>query len=569
MKTALAKKRRYVPEDLTITWEHINPLFQELETRNIHSKEDLEKWLADRSELDGVLQEDYAWRYIRMTCDTANEEYSKDFQYFATEIEPKMAPILNNMDKKLMKSPFVQELDKDKYFIYLRKVKKSLEIFREENIPLFTEIQLKQQEYQAISGSFAVHIDGKELTLQQAAVILLETNRQKREYAWHAITDIRLEKREELDEIFNTLVKLRHQVALNAGFDNYRDYMFVAMGRFDYTVEDCEAFHQAVATHVVPVLQHQAKERQRKLQLEALKPWDMQVDPDNLPPLKPFESGQELIDKTEHAFASLHPYMGQCISIMKSNQLFDVESRKGKAPGGYNYPLYESGAPFIFMNATGTMRDLTTMVHEGGHAIHTFISSDLELNEFKNLPSEVAELASMSMELLSMDEWHNFFADEKDLNRAKQQQLEDVLSTLPWVATIDKFQHWIYTHPDHTVEERNAAWLALYREFGHGYADWSEYPQAETYIWHKQLHLFEVPFYYIEYGFAQLGAIAVWRNYKQNREKAIEQYLAALKLGYTKTIGEIYETAGVKFDFSSKNIQELIDFIKKYKTNPS
>lgn len=563
MNTTLEKHRNYIPNDLKITWEHIQSIFHELETRDINTKEELEKWLLDRSEFDGVLQEDYAWRYIRMTCDTANEQYSKDFQYFATEIEPKMAPIINNLDKKLMESPYVAELDKDKYFIYLRKVEKSLEIFREENIPLFTEIQLKQQEYQTIAGGFTVEIDGKKMTLQQASVILLDTDRPKREAAWHAVTKVRLEKKEELDQIFNKLLQLRHQVALNAGFANYRDYMFVEMGRFDYSVEDCEAFHQAVADHVVPVLQGQAEERRQKLGLETLKPWDMQVDPDSLPPLKPFESGAELIDKTEAVFNTLHPYMGQCIRTMKANQLFDVDSRIGKAPGGYNYPLYESGAPFIFMNSTGTMRDLTTMVHEGGHAIHTFISADLELNDFKNVPSEVAELASMSMELMSMDEWHHFFANEDDLRRAKTEQLEDVLSTLPWVATVDKFQHWIYTHPDHTVEERNAAWLSIYREFGHGHADWSADPIAETYLWHKQLHIFEVPFYYIEYGFAQLGAIAVWRNYKQDRQKAIEQYLAALKLGYTKTIGDIYETAGVKFDFSSDYIQELIDFVKK------
>lgn len=563
MKTAFAKERTYVPRELAITWELIEPIFQELATREINNKQELEKWLTDRSELDGVLQEDYAWRYIRMTCDTANEQYSKDFQYFATEIEPKMAPILNDLDKKLMKSPSISTLDRDKYFIYLRKVEKSLEIFREENIPLFTEIQLKQQEYQTIAGGLTVEIDGKEMTLQQASNILLVTDRPKREAAWQAITDVRLQKKEELDEIFNRLVELRHQVAINAGFDNYRDYMFVAMGRFDYTVKDCQAFHQAVAQHVVPVLQRQADDRREKLGFATLQPWDMQVDPDNLPPLMPFKSGKELIDKTETIFETLHPYMGQCIRTMQDNKLFDVESRIGKAPGGYNYPLYESGAPFIFMNSTGTMRDLTTMVHEGGHAIHTFITADLELNDFKNVPSEVAELASMSMELLSMDEWNHFFADEKELARAKKQQLEDVLSTLPWVATVDKFQHWIYTHPDHTVEERNAAWIAIYREFGHGHADWSAHPVAETYLWHKQLHIFEVPFYYIEYGFAQLGAIAIWRNYKQGREKAIEQYLAALKLGYTRTIGDIYETAGVKFDFSPAYIQELISFVEE------
>jgi oligoendopeptidase F len=247
---------------------------------------------------------------------------------------------------------------------------------------------------------------------------------------------------------------------------------------------------------------------------------------------------------------------------MKENNLFDVDSRKGKAPGGYNYPLSETGAPFIFMNSANTFRDLTTMVHEGGHAVHTFLTADLELNDFKHCPSEVAELASMSMELISMDNWNVYFDNEEDLKRAKRDQLFDVLKTLPWVAVVDQFQHWLYTNPDHTEVERTEAWLKIYEPFGAGFTDWSEHPLAEENLWQKQLHIFEVPFYYIEYGMAQLGAIAVWKNYKENPEKGLQQYLDALKLGYTKTITEIYETAGIKFDFSAGYVKELAEFVK-------
>ncbi|WP_317038792.1 M3 family oligoendopeptidase [Sphingobacterium populi] len=549
MKTTLAKPRTYVPQDLPMKWKNLEKLFTELQQREINDLSELEKWMSDRNELDAVLQEDQAWRYIKMTCHTDNEEYAEDFRYFTTEIEPKIAPLQNLLDQKLIASPWTNALNHDRYFIYLRKVKKALEIFRTENIPLFTEIQLKQQAYQTIVGSMSVKLNGEEYTMQQAATRLLDTDRAVRQEAWEAITAVRLEQTQALEDIFQDLLQLRHQVALNAGFTNYRDYMFVAMGRFDYSVADCEAFHTAVEHHVVPVLQKLADERQTKLQLTALKPWDMQVDPANLPPLKPFDSGQQLIDKTEQAFAAMHPYMGECISTMKMNGLFDVDSRKGKAPGGYNYPLYESGAPFIFMNATGTMRDLTTMVHEGGHAIHTFISAELPLNDFKDVPSEVAELASMSMELLSMEQWHHFLTEPDDLKRAQKEQLDDVLSTLPWVATVDKFQHWLYTNPAHTVEQRAQAWKEIYRTFGGGFADWNNHEEAEQYLWHKQLHIFEVPFYYIEYGFAQLGAISVWKNYLENRDRAITQYLAALKLGYTVPIGKIYETAGVVLIF--------------------
>lgn len=562
MKTTLAKPRTYVPHDLPIVWENLDVLYNELLSREINDLASLEKWMLDRNELDAVIQEDQAWRYIQMTCHTDKEEYAENFRYFTTEIEPKIAPIQNELDKKLMANPWTDKLDQDQYFIYLRKVKKALEIFRSENISLFTEIQLQQQAYQAIVGGMTVKLRGEEYTMQQAATRLLDTDRTVRQEAWEAITAVRLEQVQALEDIFQDLLRLRHQVALNAGFANYRDYMFVAMGRFDYSVADCEAFHTAVADHVVPVMQELAVERKHKLQLETLKPWDTQVDPDNLAPLKPFQSGQELIDKTQQAFAAMHPYMGECISTMKANGLFDVESRKGKAPGGYNYPLYESGAPFIFMNATGTMRDLTTMVHEGGHAIHTFISADLALNDFKDVPSEVAELASMSMELLSMEQWHHFLPNPDDLARAKREQMEDVLSTLPWVATVDKFQHWLYTNPEHTPVERTEAWKRIYTEFGQGFADWTSNDEAQQYLWHKQLHIFEVPFYYIEYGFAQLGAISVWKNYLSDRDKTLTHYLAALKLGYTQPIGKIYEAAGIRFDFSPEYVADLVKFVK-------
>jgi oligoendopeptidase F len=371
-----------------------------------------------------------------------------------------------------------------------------------------------------------------------------------------------LQDKDKLDELFNELLKLRHQVALNAGFENFRDYMFQALGRFDYNQHDCYKFHAAIEREIVPLLQIQAEKRRISLGLPELKPWDMDVDISGKPALKPFQNGQDLIDKSIQCFKGLHPYVGQCLETMKENSLFDVESRKGKAPGGYNYPLSETGAPFIFMNSANTFRDLTTMVHEGGHAVHTFISSSLELNDFKHVPSEVAELASMSMELISMDKWDVFFDNEEDLKRAKKDQLRDVLKTLPWVAVVDQFQHWIYTNPNHTTEQRKIAWKEIIEPFGNNFTNWTGYEEALENLWQKQLHIFEVPFYYIEYAIAQLGAIAVWKNYKENPEQGLENYLAALKLGYSKTIKEIYKTAGIEFNFSSEYVHELAKFIK-------
>jgi oligoendopeptidase F len=557
------KEKTYIPANLEIKWENLEPLYQELNNRSINSVSDLEQWLRDRSELEAALEEDFAWRYIRMTCDTTNEELLQQFQYFATEIEPQIAPYNNELNKKLVNSEYTSQLDEQKYFIYLRSVKKALELFREENIPVQTEIQLEQQKYQSVTGAMSVHIGDKEFTLEQAAAILKDTDRSKRQEAWGKITERRLQDKQTLNELFDTLMVLRHKVALNAEFTNFRDYMFQALGRFDYTPQDCYNFHEAIETEIVPILREQAEKRQAALQLDTLRPWDTDVDITGKAPLKPFANGEDLINKSIQCFNEIDPYLGQRLQVMKDNGLFDVESRKGKAPGGYNYPLAETGAPFIFMNSANTFRDLTTMVHEGGHAVHTFLTADLELNDFKHCPSEVAELASMSMELISMDKWNVYFENEEELKRAKRDQLIDVLKTLPWVAVVDQFQHWMYTNPDHTDQQRTDAWTQIYDRFGAGFVDWSGLDEAKANLWQKQLHIFEVPFYYIEYGMAQLGAIAVWKNYKENPEKGLQQYLDALKLGYTKTIKEIYETAGIQFDFSAAYVKELAEFVKQ------
>lgn len=556
------KQRTYIPAQLEIKWEILEPFYQELSSRSVNSVTELEQWLRDRSELEAALEEDFAWRYIRMSCDTGSEELLQKFQFFATDIEPQTAPYSNQLNQKLIDSEYVEQLDQEKYFIYLRGIKKSIELFREENIPVQTEIQVEQQKYQSITGAMSVEIGGKEFTLEQAGALLKDTDRSKRQEAWEKITARRLQDKQPLNELFDLLLVLRHKVARNANFENFRDYMFQALGRFDYTPQDCYAFHEAIETEIVPILREQAHKRQEALGLDALKPWDMDVDITGKPALKPFTDGADLVNKSIACFNRINPYLGERLEIMKENGLFDVESRKGKAPGGYNYPLAETGAPFIFMNSANTFRDLTTMVHEGGHAVHTFLTANLELNDFKHCPSEVAELASMSMELISMDNWDVYFENEEELKRAKRDQLIDVLKTLPWVAVVDQFQHWLYTNPDHTDAQRTEAWIQIYERFGAGFTDWSQHPEAQANLWQKQLHIFEVPFYYIEYGMAQLGAIAVWKNYKENPEKGLQQYLDALKLGYTKTIKEIYETAGIKFDFSAGYVKDLAEFVK-------
>lgn len=558
------KERVFLPETFKIeSWEQVKPYFEDLKARKINSEADLEKWLLDLSEVEAVLEEDMAWRYIRMSIDTTNKELADKFNFFVSEIQPHIAPYQHELNKKLVASPFLKLLDHEKYFVYLRAVKKEIEIFRDENIPLFTILQQEEQKYGSICGQMSVNIRGEEMTLPKAAALLKEPDRDLRKEAYDKINSRRLEDKEKLDVLYNELIGLRTKVAQNAGFENYRDYKFAELGRFDYTVKDCLNFHESIEHAIVPLTNKIDLGKKRIMNLDSFRPWDTDVDPEGKPALKPFTTGKELIDKTIDCFSNVRPFYGQCLSIMKHMGYLDLESKKGKAPGGFNYPLYEIGVPFIFMNAVGSFRDMVTMVHEGGHAVHSFLTRDLELTAFKNLPSEVAELASMSMELISMDYWDRFFESEADLKRAKREQLENVLEALPWIALVDKFQHWVYENPGHSVEERTQKWLELHKTFGSSIVDWSGEESVRSNIWQKQLHLFEVPFYYIEYGFAQLGAIAVWRNFKSNPELAIDQFTNALSLGYTRPIGEIYRTAGIAFDFSPEYVVELANFISQ------
>ncbi|WP_242920458.1 M3 family oligoendopeptidase [Pontibacter liquoris] len=557
------KPRVYLSEDFKVdNWETIRPYFEELKSREINSVEELEKWMADRSELESVLSEDLGWRYIRMTCDTQNEEVTKAFQYFISEIEPEIAPFDHELNMKLMQSTYVRGISQEKYRIYLRSVDRALEIFREENIPLTTEISTKQQQYAATTGAMTVTLDGEEMTLQRAADRLKRNDRAVREQAWRAIQERRFQDREKLDNLFDELLKLRNQVAQNAGFENFRDYMFAALGRFDYTPEDTFNFHQSIQQTIVPLLMSLDKERKQQLGVAELRPWDLDVDTSGKAPLEPFTTGVELLEKTVQVFYKLDTYLGDCLATMREMGHLDLESRKGKAPGGYNYPLDEIGVPFIFMNATSSLRDVITMLHEGGHAVHSFLTREMSLNAFKHPPSEVAELASMSMELISMDYWDTFFENEDELRRAKKTHLESVLETFPWVATVDKFQHWIYEHPQQTQEDRQKAWVEIFETFNQKEVSWNGLEKYKPFLWQKQLHIYEVPFYYIEYAMAQLGAIAVWKNYKENPAEGLAAYKRALSLGYTVSIGEVYQAAGIKFDFSTDYIKSLADFVQ-------
>jgi oligoendopeptidase F len=556
--------RRFLPKEFVIKdWSSLEPFFKELSERKIDSPAKLEEWLKDVNEIEAAVSEDACWRQIKMTCDTENKQLEEAFNFFMMEIQPKIQPYADLLNRKLVESSFTKELDQTKFFTYLRNVKKNIDLFREANIPLQAEMSVEAQRFGMIAGKMTVEVNGQEYTLQQAAKFLEDPDRKLREEVYRKISERRLQDKAELNDLFSSLLKKRNQVALNAGFDNYRDYRFTELGRFDYTKDDCYQFHEAVKLHVVPLVDQLYKIKKQKLGLDILRPWDIEAEPLGIQPLRPFKTGEELIEKTIQCFNQLRPFFGDCLQKMRSMGHLDLESRKGKAPGGYNCPLAESGAPFIFMNAAGQLDDVTTMVHEGGHAIHSFLSHDLELHSFKEYPTEIAEVASMSMELFSMDHWQVYFDNEEELTRAKEQQLERVITIFPWIATIDKFQHWVYETKGHTDKERAEKWLEIMDEFSSPVIDFSGLQEYRLYGWQRQLHLFEVPFYYIEYGIAQLGAIGLWQQYKKNPEAAITNYITALDLGGTRTLPELFSAAGLEFNFSPQHISGLMKFVKQ------
>lgn len=554
--------RHFLPADFTVTaWDTLEPYFTDLRDRNIGSAEDLQQWLKDASELEAVISEDACWRQIRMTCDTENKQLEEAFNFFMMEIQPKIQEWSDLLNRKLVENPFVKDLDQDAYFTYLRNVRKSIELFRPANVPLQAELNVEAQKFGMVAGKMTVQVNGEEFTLQQAARFLEDSDRGLREDVYRKIADRRLQDKETLDELFSSMLQKRHQIAVNAGFDNYRDYRFRELGRFDYTKEDCFKFHEAVKLHVMPLVDQIYRTKKKQLGLDTLRPWDIDAEPAGTQPLRPFRTGEELVEKTINCFTRLRPFFADCLRKMKALGHLDLESRKGKAPGGYNCPLAESGAPFIFMNAAGQLDDVTTMVHEGGHAIHSFLSHPLELNGFKEYPTEIAEVASMSMELFSMDHWDVFFDSPEELRRARTQQLERVITIFPWIATIDKFQHWAYENPQHTVEERRAKWSEILNEFTSSELDVTGLEEYRAYGWQRQLHLFEVPFYYIEYGIAQLGAIGLWQQYKANPDKALDNYEQALSLGGTRTLPQLFAAAGLVFDLSPDHIRGLMQFV--------
>ncbi len=542
-------------------YEDFKPYFEELLSTTFSTVEEFIAWIDKFQEFQRVASTEMAWAYINKSRDTSNLEYRNRYELFVNEIIPKLSPHWMALNKKLLESEFVKDLKGTYYERYMTLVKNSFTLYSEKNIPLTVQISKKTDEFSRLVASRNLFYDGKEQTIPQMSLYLKSNDRAIREEVWKMITEQSIQQYDELDEIFTELVQLRTEIALNAGEKNFRDFQFKNFDRLEYTAEDCFMFHNAIEYYVLPLENEILENRKKILGVEKLRPWDISVDIYGSTSLQPFSTTDELIDGCIRIFNRLHPGLGEYLSIMKEVGHLDLESRKAKEMGGYNSPLYDRHIPFIFMNAVGLQRDVVTLLHEVGHAIHTFVTKEQSVVSYKSFPKEVAEFASMTMELLTMDYWDEFYKNEEELLQAKRQQLERTIELLPRIAKVDAFQHWVYENPNHTSEERKAYWLKLFDRYTKGSPVSREGMEELRHTGWQFQHIFRSPFYYIDYGVAQIGAIQMWANYKKDPQGTMNKYLEALKLGGSKNMKEVYEVAGIQLNLTPEFLKELMTFV--------
>jgi oligoendopeptidase F len=575
MPTLSPAQTRFVPAVIDCTcWESIEPLARALLDRPVATRGELEDWLVDRGELEAAIAEAGNLLYINMTCDTEDASAQAAYAAFIESIPPKYKPHSFELDRRQVELAVRLALPAspgDRYQVLIRDARVEAELFRAENVPIQTELALLSQKYDQISGAMSVTFEGQERTLPQMARYQEVTDRKVREGAWRAVADRRLKDRAAIDEIYDTMITLRHKVAVNAGFRDYAAYAFKEKHRFDYGERECRAFHEACEKAVVPMVRRLNAKRKSLLALDTLRPWDLSVDVKGRPPLRPFEGGRQLQSKSVEVMRRLDPRLGAMLAAMgdgsntkgvKTGECLDLDSRKGKAPGGYQSMLDRQRVPFIFMNAAGMSNDVTIMLHEAGHAFHSVLAKDEPLLAYRSAPIEFCEVASMSMEMLTLPQMGAIYPDADDLARARRQQLLRAVTILPWIAQIDAFQFWVYANPTHTRQQRTRAWLELDQRLG-GAVDWSGLEPIRESLWHRQLHLFNVPFYYIEYGIAQLGALQLWLiSLEQSPAKAVDLYLRAMALGGSRPLPQLFEAAGLRFDFGPDTVKRLTDRVE-------
>ena len=554
--------RTYVPENLNVDDTHeVSKLYRHLLQREIPvDSAKLRQWILDWSELESVLGEVSCRRYVAMTCNTADEKAAKAYTDFVENIQPIMNEYDDKLNKKLVAHPAKDALQGE-FGEWFKGVQVSLDLFSPDNIALETEENKEIQAYQKITGGMSVEFDGETKTMQQMAAYMERTDRELRERAWRTMWERRLQDKDALDKSFDNLFAIRKQVAKNAHCKDFIDYIFLAKHRFDYSPADCEAFHESIEKLVLPLQKEIYKKRAQKMGLERLRPWDLNVDPLDRAPLKPYSTGDELIEKVDQIFESIHPQAGKWAREMQAKKLIDPDSRLGKAPGGYQIGFDESRLPFIFMNSACTDRDIYTLLHESGHSFHQFALADQPIFPYRDVPAEFAEVASMSMELIGMSNLKPFYGNDREaIERSTIGELEDVIWLFPWVASVDSFQHRLYNFPEHTASDRSDIWSEIMNRYDAG-VDYTGLEAVRRNLWQKQLHIFECPFYYIEYGIAQIGALQVWANFKKDPKKAIDDLFRAESLGSSRPVKELFEAANIKFDFSPRTLEPLMQVV--------
>ena len=545
------------------TWDDILPFYQELVDRQLDPGDTatIEAWLADWNALDTALAEASSVANVNASCDTEDPVKEEAYLRFSSEIGPRRAEQVVRLANKLLDTGYTRpDLETT-----LRRFRTDREIFREENVPLQQELQKLNSQYNKLTGGMTVEWKGEDVPLPRLNPFMLDPDRDTREQAFRLQFRPYIDNRETLADIFDRQLVLRQQVARNAGFANYRDYVFADKYRYDYTPEDCFSFHDAVEQTFVPAVARRLEVRREQMELDTLRPWDTGADPFGRPPLKPYDMIDELTGKAENIFRKVDPVLGEEFGTMRRESLLDLESRKGKRPGGFCTSFPYRKRPFIFMNASGVGSDVRTLLHEAGHAFHGFASADLPFIYQRMYGSEMAEVASMSMELLSspyLKASEGGYYVDGDYTRARIEHLEGILSLLAWVATVDAFQQWLYTDPAAADRDaRDAKWLETWARFDPG-IDWSGLEPERTARWHKQLHIFLYPFYYIEYAIAQLGALQVWRNSLHDHAKAVADYRAALALGGSRPLPELFAAAGARLIFDADGMGELVTLIE-------
>jgi oligoendopeptidase F len=539
------------PENL----ESLDEAAQRLIDRDIDSTPSLETYLHDWSELASRVDGEVARRYIAMTCDTRDEDVKQRYISFERDVVSRFRTLEDALNRKYLESPHRGSLD-DQYAVFDLRRARAAEIFREENVAIQARDRELTTRWEGIQGAVTVEFRGKTRTPQQCAIFMEETDRATREDAFLVIARRRLEDRDEIDDIFDELLDLRGQIAANAGFENYRDYRFAELCRFDYTPADCEGFHEAVELEVLPALKKLAEERKDALGIDTLRQWDRFVGLSSREPLRPFTTVEEYIDVTRRVFRAVDPVFEKDFEILERNGLLDLMSRPGKAPGGYNYPVEDVRMPFIFFNAVGTHSDIQTLLHEGGHAFHTLATRDERLRDYREAPMEFCEVASMAMELFGLERIDSVYTD-CDAREAKRNQLRSTVEDFSWFATIDAFQHWLYTNPGHGRDARREAWIDIYTRF-QPFVDWTGREEIRDWMWQKQGHLFGSPFYYIEYAIAQIGALQAWINDRKDHVATVAAYRKSLRLGGSRRLPQLFETAGLRFAMDREMLGKLI-----------